>query len=834
MKLGLTLAPLAGRLDQPVENSVASFRERRGWLVSVLFEGVRGLGEASPLSGYSSDTAEQTEAALRALGSTLEVQADTLEAFTRSVLEHSERLPREAYAARFGLESALFDAYARFRAVPLWAVLRHGLELAQRDAQVPTRLSVAAWITSLQLDDARARFDEGSHTFKLKLGRDLDAELAFAKQVRERFPAARLRFDANGALSGAALDATLSALGGLDIEFLEEPSRVLPARSPVPLALDESLRGLEPEDVIDHPDVRAWVLKPTALGGLLETARFVREAQARGLDAVVSHTLEGPVARATLGELALAIGSGVAVGLGDHPGLRALVPPFEVHAPAFAAEGYLAPHQTPGFGHVEVDLSIREAARQHPTRAALVGPGFVLTYAQLAERCADRVAAFEAQGVRAGDTVAFVPTLDVAGVVTILAAIEAGICVVTLHPRATEEEHERVVRESGATLLDQRSSRLAHGEAAREVRPEAPLAILFTSGTTGSPKGAVLPRRAFVASAWASRARLAEGHGPLAEAHVDRWLLSLTPAHIGGLSIIVRMLVTRGTVVLAGAPDFDPRSFRGLIDDLGVTHVSLVPTMLSRLLDAGFEAPATLRTVLLGGAAVEPALVARARAAGLPVRATYGMTEACAPITTQASHDEPGCGRPLDGLEVRSREGVLEVRGATLFSGYLGQREHLDEQGWFRTGDLGRVDEHGFVHVEGRRHDLIVSGGENVYPAEVEARLAEQPDISEAAVFGVYDETWGQRVVAACVLRPLPAGAGEDEPSDPQARVRTLDAALAGVLARFKLPKEYWVVDALPRTSLDKVARSRLQTLSESPGTVVVDVARLRSSGRPH
>ena len=101
-------------------------------------------------------------------------------------------------------------------------------------------------------------------------------------------------------------------------------------------------------------------------------------------------------------------------------------------------------------------------------------------------------------------------------------------------------------------------------------------------------------------------------------------------------------------------------------------------------------------------------------------------------------------------------------------------------------------------------------------------------------MFGVYDETWGQRVVAACVLRPLPAGAGEDEPSDPQARVRTLDAALAGVLARFKLPKEYWVVDALPRTSLDKVARSRLQTLSESPGTVVVDVARLRSSGRPH
>jgi fatty-acyl-CoA synthase len=136
------------------------------------------------------------------------------------------------------------------------------------------------------------------------------------------------------------------------------------------------------------------------------------------------------------------------------------------------------------------------------------------------------------------------------------------------------------------------------------------------------------------------------------------------------------------------------------------------------------------------------------------------------------------------------------------------------------------------VHVEGRRHDLIVSGGENVYPAEVEARLAEQSDISEAAVFGVYDETWGQRVVAACVLRPLPAGTAEAE-TEAHERVRLLDASLAGVLARFKLPKEYWLVEALPRTSLDKVARSRLHTLAEAPGTLVVDAVRLRSAGRP-
>ncbi len=832
MKLGLTLSPLAGRLEQPVENAVASFRERRGWLVSVLCDGVRGLGEASPLVGYSSDDSALTESALRALGTSLDVSADTLEDFARSVAHHSGRLPREAYAARFGLESALFDAYARSRGVPLWAVLRHGLDLAQRATQVPTSLPIAAWITSLELGDAQACSDGGVHTFKLKVGRELIAELAFAARVRERFPAARLRFDANGALAGASLDDTLRALAALDVEFVEEPSAVLPARSPVPLALDESLRGLDPEDVVDHPDVRVWVLKPTALGGLLETARFVREAHERGLEPVISHTLEGPVARAVLGELALAVAGSMAVGLGEHPGLRALAPTFDVNAPAFTRDGHLVPHHTPGFGHVDLDLSIHAAAREHPERAAIASPALTLTYAQVAERCAERSAAFHAQGFLPGDALAFVPTLDVAGVVTVLAAIEAGLCLVPLHPRATHEEHERVVRESGATLIDQRPSRPAPSEAPvlHPTLPSAPLAILFTSGTTGSPKGAVLPRRAFVASAWASRARLASSCDPASDEHVDRWLLSLTPAHIGGLSIIVRMLVTRGTVVLARTPEFDPRTFPALVDELSVTHVSLVPTMLSRLLDVGFHTPRTLRAVVLGGAAVPPALVARAHAAGVPVRTTYGMTEGCSQIATQARHDEPGCGRPLDGVEVRVRDGVLEVRGPTLFSGYLGQREPFDEQGWFRTGDLGRVDEQGFVYVEGRRHDLIISGGENVYPAEVEARLNEHPLVEEAAVFGVYDETWGQRVVAACVLARPRSGVVDEGDVPEEERLRQVDAALAASLSRFKLPKEYWVVAALPRTSLDKVARARLQALGEAPGTHVVEASRVRSS----
>ncbi|MCA9536954.1 MAG: AMP-binding protein [Myxococcales bacterium] len=833
MKVALTLRPLHGTLERPLTNAVASFDERRGWLVVARLAGVYGLGEASPLVGYSSDGPDETEAALRALGGSVVVATDTLEDFVASVARAADQLPSTAHAARFGLESALFDAYARARGVPLWAVLRHGLELGARGAQAPTSLGVAAWVPEGDLAAAEAASAAGVHTFKLKLGRDLPAELAFARRLRARFPAARLRFDANRSLAGARTGSVLVALAALGADFCEEPSAELPASSPLPLALDESLCGLAPEDVPDHPNVCAWVLKPTALGGLLRCAGFVREALARGIEPLVSHTLEGPVADAILRELALAIGGGSPVGLGDHGGLRALAPPFTFEAHAGRAGAAAQPHQRPGAGVFEVDLSVREAARAHPQRVAIEAPEGPLTYAALAERCEAQQRAFEQAGLRSGDALAFVPQLDTDTVVLVYSAIEAGLALVPLHPRGTPDEHELVVRESGARWLHQRSSRppLGEHEAAKHPLPETPLAILFTSGTTGSPKGALLSRRAFVAAVWASEERLGaapdeRGLGGFStERSPERWLLSLTPAHVGGLSILVRALVQRGTLVLPPSAEFEPATFARVVREQRVSQLSVVPTMLARLLDAGFVAPPTLRVMLVGGAAADADLVARAHAAGLPVRLTYGMTETCSQIATQRTPADPGCGPPLAGVQVRAREGVLEVRGATLFSGYLGQREPVDEHGWFRTGDLGRVDAQGCVHIEGRRHDLIVTGGENVYPAEVEARLADHPHVREAAVIGVRDATWGQRVVAVCVLQDPGDRCDGDGALGTLAEVA---AALATSLARFKQPKEYWLVPALPRTSLGKVARAGLQGLLDAPDTRVIDASALR------
>ncbi len=294
--------------------------------------------------------------------------------------------------------------------------------------------------------------------------------------------------------------------------------------------------------------------------------------------------------------------------------------------------------------------------------------------------------------------------------------------------------------------------------------PERWLAVLFTSGTTGSPKGIALSRRAFVASARASEANLGFRDD-------DRWLLGLPIAHVGGLSILTRCLLARKTVVVPDAVAegrrLDATSLIASIEATRTTLVSLVPTQLEWLLaEPGWSPPPFLRAVLLGGAAARPSLLERAAERGLPVLTTYGLTEACSQVTTQpagtVNRGERGAGAPMFGTEVRIVEGAIQVRGPTLLSALVpaGVGSVLDDDGWFHTDDLGRLDEVGHLHVLGRRSDLIVTGGENVYPAEVEAILERCPGVDAACIFGVPDDTWGELVAVALV--PGESGAPAD------------------------------------------------------------------------
>jgi O-succinylbenzoic acid--CoA ligase len=223
--------------------------------------------------------------------------------------------------------------------------------------------------------------------------------------------------------------------------------------------------------------------------------------------------------------------------------------------------------------------------------------------------------------------------------------------------------------------------------------------------------------------------------------------------------------------------------------DFQVTVVSLVPTMLARLLDAGVAKPLRLRAVLLGGAPADPALLARARDAGWPVAPTYGLTQACSQVTVGEIGDVETSGRALPGLRVTlAPDGEILVEGPTVAGG-----------GTLRTGDLGRLDDRGRLIVAGRKADTIVTGGENVAPAEVEAALLAHPAVADAAVFGRPDPEWGEAVTAHIVLRD---GAAATEAE--------LRAWARERLAAFKVPKTIEPAAALPRTGSGKLLRREL------------------------
>ena len=340
-------------------------------------------------------------------------------------------------------------------------------------------------------------------------------------------------------------------------------------------------------------------------------------------------------------------------------------------------------------------------------------------------------------------------------------------------------------------------------------------AVLFTSGTSAAPKGVCLTHGNLQASALAAALHLELRRD-------DRWLACLPLFHIGGLSILMRNALLGSPVLIHER--FDPEWVSAAIDD-GITHVSLVPTMLGRLLDVRAErpAPTSLRGILLGGAAAPLPLLERARELGFPVLPSYGLTEACSQVATCAPGDSEtasqqigSVGRALFGTEIRiadaagrllppGREGEILVRGPTVMAGYLHDADGTGRalrDGWLHTGDLGALDSTGRLRMLDRRADLIVSGGENVSPAEVEAVLREHRDVAEVGVAGLPDRDLGSRVAAWVVPR---AGV--------QCRAGDLRHFCRRRLAGFKVPKEFHFTACLPRNSSGKLLRRRLQQL---------------------
>jgi O-succinylbenzoic acid--CoA ligase len=452
-------------------------------------------------------------------------------------------------------------------------------------------------------------------------------------------------------------------------------------------------------------------------------------------------------------------------------------------------------------------LSIFDAARDEPDRVALIAGDIRLSFRELAARTAARQAELFTAGVIAPPGVpahpaAVLATPTLVTIETLLALFAAGTPALLLHPRSSESER---------TALKARARCLPPPVAAVPLDPEHPAVLLPTSGTSGVPRLVVLSHRALIAAARASAAHLG--------VEDDRWLLPLPLAHVGGLSIVVRCLVARRTTVL-----FDPNG--PLLDRLPalaaeltrhqITLLSLVPTVLDRLLEPGlgFRSPPSLRALLLGGAACSRRLLERAHAAGLPVLPSYGMTETCAQAATRpyaARFQAPSpvselvsSGISLPGMQLRIREGLIEVRGPQLFSGYAGEASPFTAHGWFPTRDRGVFTPEGEIVVTGRSDDVIVTGGENVDPLEVEAALVMIDGVRGACVFGAPDEIFGEVVTALLVI--------DDDVRTPRT-LTALKEALRERLAAFKLPRRLAIVPDLPLLPSGKIDRQRAKTL---------------------
>ena len=412
-----------------------------------------------------------------------------------------------------------------------------------------------------------------------------------------------------------------------------------------------------------------------------------------------------------------------------------------------------------------VESWLARAARERPERAAVGDLAYGTLYARARE-----VAGALPRGARVG--LALAPGEDF--VVALHGALLAGALIVPIDLRLTESERPAV-----DVLLDGAlPSGSVPGADVRDAHDlDAPAIVVHTSGTTSTPKAIELTYGNWLWSALGSAVALGVDPG-------ERWLCALPLSHVGGLSILLRSAIYGTTAIVHERFDTE-RVLAALRAPDGPTIVSLVPTTLARLLDAGLHRPPALRWALLGGAPLPPALLVRAAAAGVPVAPTYGLTEACSQVATD--------GVPLFCTRVRLQDdGEIVVSGPTV-SPTVGGELH--------TGDLGAFDPEGRLLIVGRKADTIVTGGENVAPAEVEAVLEAHPAVLEAAVLGRPDAEWGEAVAALVRLR-----LGAPAPSADELR-----AHVAQRLARFKVPKTYTMIaEPLPRTGSGKLLRREL------------------------
>lgn len=484
------------------------------------------------------------------------------------------------------------------------------------------------------------------------------------------------------------------------------------------------------------------------------------------------------------------------------------------------------------------------SADNYPDRLAIRCEDISWSFADLAQQATGLAHQFAAAGINKQQRVALLARNSPAFVASVHALRLLGAILVPLNTRLTLDELCWQLRDVQASslLYDQ-----SHQELARQIQHNLPTlpqsmlqeetgsifikeglpdpqsllettinldatqAIMYTSGTTGKPKGVIIT---YGMQWWnATGSSLNLGHYPS-----DRWLACLPLFHIGGLAILFRSIINGTGVILHRR--FDANIINRSIREDDVTIISVVAIMLQRMLttlatndQAGY--PAHLRCVLLGGGPTPRPLLEACAARAIPVVQTYGLTESCSQAVTLAPDDalrkSGSAGRPLSPVQLRIMEndhiappgvpGTICLQGPSITPGYINHTATLHD-GWLSTGDIGYLDHEGYLYVLDRRDDLIISGGENVYPAEIEAILLAHPDVAEAGVCGQPDPQWGQ--VSIAFVCPSP---------DHTITISALHSYLTNHLARYKCPHTIYIVTQLPRNSTGKLLRRDLPSL---------------------
>ncbi len=475
---------------------------------------------------------------------------------------------------------------------------------------------------------------------------------------------------------------------------------------------------------------------------------------------------------------------------------------------------------------------IRDRARTTPERVAIDQDGRLVTYRELDEGSDAFAAAFGEHGLRRGDRVATLTGSTPEHVQVFYACAKAGLTLLPLSWRLSPAELRYQLDDAGPAVFlvedvyEEAAVATGHGferlAAPNGVRPrdmrggdasvaevvdEDGLLLIYTSGTTGRPKGALLTHANCF---WTNLSfDLTTGVN-----QADVVLQVLPQFHVGGWNVQTLLAWWKGATVILER-EFDPARALRLIEEKRVTTMMGVPaTYLFMAQQAAFADTdlSSLSRAVVGGAPMPEALLEAYAERGTAIVQGYGLTEAAPNVLCLPPEDAVRklgyAGKPYPFVDVRlSPEEELQVRGPNVFPGYWRNEEAtaavFTDDGWLRTGDVAERDDEGFYRIKGRLKDMFISGGENVYPAEVEAVLHEHPHVTDAAVVGVPDERWGEVGVAFVVCD----GATEAE----------LLEWCRGRLARFKVPKAFRLIDELPRNGMGKVQKQELHVTEVAP-----------------